>query len=241
MMTAMTGMETLREVTSASELMRIVGRYFRDAGFEHWMYALDLPVAGDQRRQYVLSGYPTDWVSHYFDSGYLQVDPVIAHCQTHTRPWLWPMDRGSHARLSKAARRMFDEAGEFGLYSGVSIPLHGLGCSWGLVSVATERRIDAAEMNEILAGIHLFAHCLHEAGHVYAQGAPPADAAHVTERELECLRWVAAGKTSWEIGKLMNISERTAVFHIQNAMRKLQAPSRHAAVVRAISSGLIQP
>jgi LuxR family quorum-sensing transcriptional regulator LasR len=49
------------------------------------------------------------------------------------------------------------------------------------------------------------------------------------------------GKTSWEIGRLLSVAERTVVFHLQNATQKLGVSGRQAAVARAIVSGLITP
>ena len=57
--------------------------------------------------------------------------------------------------------------------------------------------------------------------------------------EIECLRWAAEGKTGWEIGKLLGISERTVVFHVENAARKLGVFGRRQAVARAIALQLI--
>jgi len=232
--------ERLQAHGSVTDLMKAVDHQARAAGFEHWMYALDLPAPGEHRRQYTLSGYPGAWVTHYFESGYLQVDPVIAHCRGHATPYIWP-NRGSRAQIGEAAKRMFDEAGHFGLQSGLSIPIHGLGCAWGLVSLATSQAMNARDMRRVSAKMHLFAHCLHEAAHQHVHGTAPVDVPRLTVRELECLRWAAVGKTSWEIGMLLQIAERTTVFHLQNAMSKLGTMSRQAAVVRAISLGLINP
>ena len=59
----------------------------------------------------------------------------------------------------------------------------------------------------------------------------------LTDRELDCLRWAAIGKTSWEIGAILGIAERTANFHIHNACRKLQVHGRQAAITAAIQAG----
>jgi DNA-binding CsgD family transcriptional regulator len=58
-------------------------------------------------------------------------------------------------------------------------------------------------------------------------------------RERECLRWCKAGKSAWDISRILGISERTAQFHISNAMAKLGAPNRITAVVMAIQRGLL--
>lgn len=239
--TALAELEQLQSVESATALVGVVDQQLRNAGFEHWMYALDLPAEGERRRQYMLSGYPGEWVTHYFQNDYLQVDPVIAHCRSHASPFVWPTDGTRHGDVSEPAARMFDEAGSFGLRSGISIPVHGLGCTWGLVSLATARKVRRNEMRQAMASLHLFAHCLHEVARRHAQEVESESRPRLTQRELECLRWAAVGKTSWEIGKVLSISERTAVFHLQNAAGKLGAMSRQAAIVRAITLGLISP
>jgi DNA-binding CsgD family transcriptional regulator len=61
----------------------------------------------------------------------------------------------------------------------------------------------------------------------------------LTPRELEVLRWTMDGKTAWETGAVLNISERTTVQHLQNAMKKLQCVSKHQAVLKALRLGLI--
>jgi DNA-binding CsgD family transcriptional regulator len=61
----------------------------------------------------------------------------------------------------------------------------------------------------------------------------------LTRQEIECLRWCKEGKTNWEIGAILRISEKTVEFHLGNAMKKLGAGNRITAVVRALKLGLI--
>ena len=62
----------------------------------------------------------------------------------------------------------------------------------------------------------------------------------LTPRELEVLRWTMEGKVTHEISALLGIGDRTTVFHLQNAMLKLNCNSKHVAVVKALRLGLIQ-
>lgn len=59
----------------------------------------------------------------------------------------------------------------------------------------------------------------------------PRDA--LSTREREVLRWIGAGKTSGEISRILQIAERTVIFHVQNAMKKLGATSRAQAIALA--------
>lgn len=62
----------------------------------------------------------------------------------------------------------------------------------------------------------------------------------LTTRELTCLRWASVGKTSWEMGVILGISERTINFHVHNACRKLGVHSRQAAITTAFQLGLLR-
>src|SRR5690606_27436062 len=61
----------------------------------------------------------------------------------------------------------------------------------------------------------------------------------LTAREIEVLRWTKAGKSSWEIGIILNISERTVKFHLSNVYKKFDVHTRAQAIARAIKLGLI--
>ncbi|MGZ3410739.1 MAG: helix-turn-helix domain-containing protein [Xanthobacteraceae bacterium] len=65
------------------------------------------------------------------------------------------------------------------------------------------------------------------------------DTQHLTLREREVLQWTARGKTAWEIGEILHISEGVVRNYIARAMSKLNAVSKAQAVARAIRSGEI--
>jgi len=67
-----------------------------------------------------------------------------------------------------------------------------------------------------------------------------AAAAALSERELECLTWVALGKTDAEIGVLIRRSPATARFHINSAVEKLGVNNRTRAAAVASQLGLIR-
>ncbi|WP_353959909.1 helix-turn-helix domain-containing protein [Aquisalimonas lutea] len=68
---------------------------------------------------------------------------------------------------------------------------------------------------------------------VLKENVPPRGQRELTWREKECLLWTAEGKTAWEIAQIINISRRTVVYHLRNAMIKLDATNRTQAAVNA--------
>lgn len=77
--------------------------------------------------------------------------------------------------------------------------------------------------------------------HPSASSPPHAKSAcfDITERERQILKWIAAGKSNWEIGKILLISEFTVKNHVQNVLKKMSATSRAQAAIKAVSCGLI--
>jgi DNA-binding CsgD family transcriptional regulator len=62
---------------------------------------------------------------------------------------------------------------------------------------------------------------------------------HLTSREKECLSWVAAGKSDWEISVILGISESTARWYVVQAMEKLEVRTRPQAVAVGLVRNLI--
>ncbi|MDX9668415.1 helix-turn-helix domain-containing protein [Pseudomonas sp. P5_152] len=62
----------------------------------------------------------------------------------------------------------------------------------------------------------------------------------LTNREKEVLLWSAKGKSSWEIGQIVNCSESGVNYHFGNIRRKFGVSSRWTAVFKALEQGLIQ-
>ncbi len=68
----------------------------------------------------------------------------------------------------------------------------------------------------------------------------PGSEARLTRREHDALTWVAEGKSDWEIGMILGVSETTARFHVDNARKKLGAVNRAQAVARLLGAGRLQ-
>lgn len=89
------------------------------------------------------------------------------------------------------------------------------------------------QARELAAGIHKTAIAMTNKNEV-------APAIKLTNREQECLQWAANGKTNWEIGKILGISERTVRFHLVNTADKLNTSNRIHTVAQAIALGLVE-
>ena len=74
-----------------------------------------------------------------------------------------------------------------------------------------------------------------------SQGETPPALAELTEREIEILTLVGAGKSNSEIAAELFISPHTAKTHVNRIMAKLGAHDRAQLVISAYETGLIRP
>lgn len=177
---------------------------------------------------------PDSWAEHYRRSGFGKVDPIAKSLFSACIPMFWSQVRRSNdSRLEKA---FYGDAAAFGLRDGFSYGARlnraskgsFFTCSGGDLARQSRHR---ALLNHIAPHLHM-AFC-----RVY--GTTPTPQVKLTPRELEALGWARHGKTNWEISVLMTISERSAKFHIENAMRKVNASNRTQAIATALALGLL--
>jgi LuxR family quorum-sensing system transcriptional regulator CciR len=77
-----------------------------------------------------------------------------------------------------------------------------------------------------LIGAHAF-----DAARRLASLAGPVLRPHLSPREIQCLRLVAAGQTDWEISVILGISVETARQYVKHARRTYRVLSRTQLVV----------
>lgn len=73
---------------------------------------------------------------------------------------------------------------------------------------------------------------------IEAASADPG--AKLTKREIECLYWSAAGKTAWEVGQLLGLSEWTVVYHLERTKKRFGVRRKCEAIGHAVALGLIR-
>ncbi|MAK56073.1 MAG: helix-turn-helix transcriptional regulator [Pusillimonas sp.] len=61
----------------------------------------------------------------------------------------------------------------------------------------------------------------------------------LTPRQTQCLYWASYGKTSWEISRILTISESTVNYHIREAYARLDTNGRQSALAKALSAGYL--
>jgi len=149
----------------------------------------------------LISNYPSAWTAHYLQRRYERLDPVVSQALDDPEPFEWGPGVGPIAP-STSQRELFDEAAEFGIRYGFTIPIHDKrGPIAAVTFAANERRpqfersiSEHAEVLQLMA-MYFHAHVRRKFG-----GARTVDGISLSSREFECLEWAAQGKSAWEIG-----------------------------------------
>jgi DNA-binding CsgD family transcriptional regulator len=105
--------------------------------------------------------------------------------------------------------------------------------------VANAPKSEWAQRRDVLAReLHVLASYFHS--HVLRINGKDSDQDMlISARELDCLKWTAAGKTAWEASVILGISERTVRFHLNAAREKLDCTTTTQAVAKAVANRLI--
>ena len=235
----------VRAVTEADSLQALhdaASRHLDDIGFSHFAFHLARAGEYNDRVLTILTDYPDEWIRRYTDRSYLYNDTVHNHSLHTIRPFAWSSVRGRES--PKQAEVIFNEAGEFDIRDGMSVPVRGLNETFSLFSAVADGT--EAERREALTlnggSVALLAIMIHEqAAKLVKAGEIQHPLMHLTAREREVMKWVASGKTTPDIGDILKLSEATVNAHVAAATTKLNATTRTHAAVIAVLQGLIDP
>jgi len=169
----------------------------------------------------LISTYPVEWTDHYLQQSYERVDPVIVKALTTPEPFEWGQEFPS-TRLTKPQCALLDEAAHFGIRCGFTVPIHDPRRPIAAVTFAADERRSSFQrcIEHHRHVLQLMAMYFHAQARRRLMPNRVVDGVALSPRELECLEWAAEGKSAWEIGRLLNISRRTAAFHLDNAKAK---------------------
>jgi len=166
-------------------------------------------------------------------------DPVTQHCKRKSVPIIWTQE----TYVSQGLGEKWEEQAQFGYRNGIALALHLPDGRHFMLGVERDKAMsrNAAELTRVVADLQLFAvHAQEAAWRILTTPSPDPGIPALTPRELESLRWTMDGKTAWEVGSMLGISERTAALHINNATHKLGCANKHQAVLKALRLGMIR-
>ena len=240
--------QDLRRVATQAEVLSLIEQEIVKLGFSRMLLAILPRRSAPLSQAFIHSNYPSAWRARYDASGMAAIDPTVLHCLTRTGPLVW----NERDFTAPSQRDLYEEACKFGIAEGVSLPAHhNRGASCMLTCVADDSRGADRFIERELPHLVLLRDLAFDSLQRFAASgnaaagcaaAPESDAKdqpNLSSRETECLRWHAAGKTSWEIGRILNVTEAGVNFHFKNIRSKFNVRHRHEALIKALALGII--
>lgn len=227
--------ESVDRLDTVDSVMDAMAKAFTRFGFGT-IILVRLPNPEERFEQIVLAKrWPAEWCKIYTANDYIRVDPVARQVKASSRPFEWAEARYDPKKEPRAAEVMA-RAADFGLVQGFVVPVHNPnGYEAGVSLGGTHLDLTVRDK----AAIHLMS--IYGFDRVRRLMAPTSEPQRLTGRERDVLAWSARGKSAWEIGEILHITQRTVEEHAARASQKLGATNRTHAVAIALRERLIEP
>jgi DNA-binding CsgD family transcriptional regulator len=167
---------------------------------------------------------PPGWLDEYMRRGLDRGTPVSFAPARRVSPFRW----SAPGFPELTGWRGLELAREIGVEDGLAVPCHEPDGRVGVISMSFERFDFSPRDIQVIA---LAAVMTHERMTRFTAMPAPL-ALGLSQRERDCLAYVADGLSDGEIAEKLGIAQTTAHSHVENAKRKLGARSRAQAVAR---------
>lgn len=241
--------DTFDAMRFVAELAATVQALGREMGLPYIAVSADIgspePMRGPDGQPFAetLFRWLDPKLKYWEDRGFALRSPLVHAARCCAEPFYYSAGRFATWRPSQALEALNDAGGpeSFNVGAAIVAPAYlPRGVIGAVVWASPDPTVDVqAQFEARASALHAtalkFMAAYNEA--IAAQRATPP--VRLTRREIQCLKWAAAGKTDAEIGDIVQISLPTVRFHITNAARKLDVSGRSQAVHRAATLGYI--
>ena len=227
------------EAKNEDQFRSVVVRFAQQLGFETVTAMAAADRTAGATEFVAVHNTPVSYLQTFEDFGVGKRDPVAQHCKRSSMPIVWSQD----TYLQNGAIDRWEHQARFGYRHGIAMALHLPEGRHFMLGVDRDQPLpsDSGELTRIVADLQLFAvHAQDTAMRVLLSEVHRPECPALTPRELDVLSWTMDGKTSAQVAATLGIGERTALWHLQNAMQKLGCNSKHQAVLKALRLGLIR-
>lgn len=227
-------LQSFERAPNTSKVKEVFRRAVEKFGFTSFMCSAPPRPEEVAYDPVLFDAWPIEWRARYRKRRYHLHDPMLRELYRTANPFTWSAVM-QHSSPSPEAQHVMDEAADMGMRDGFVVPIYGIGGQVHAVTMAGR----APQLNDQgRAELHLIS--------IYAyarakqlkrrSGVPPIS---LRRREQQVIQWAAAGKTDWEIARILGISESAAHKHIENIKRRMGVGTRVQAIVEAIRQGQI--
>ena len=178
----------------------------------------------------------SDWAGHYTEARLSRYDPTIQAVFTSLSAFSWAEVEARHPE--KASRTVFNQARSFGAKGGLVVPVHGPQGEIIAVTLVSEHMTEFDHQSRMTMQVAATIFASRGLALAEIERETSTDPG-LTRREIQCVYWVNEGKTDWEIGRILDISEDTVAFHLKNVKTKLNVSRRSQIPIQAWLRGVL--
>ena len=224
--------DSLAVIQTEETLRKTVANLIQDLGFGSFAF-----LHVEPSRTVAVSNYPSEWQQRYLEGNYPTIDPIVKTARARLQPFTWGLGNPRSAK-TRAVRGFYEEAYDFGIRSGISIPVRTAFQHISMLTLASDKpSLDLDNDIDQIAAVTAVGY-LHAKIEQQDSGVV-GGSRELTPKQALCLKWSAEGKTMRDIAVLENMSFATVNFHLNNARKALDACSLAQATAIATKLGLI--
>lgn len=221
-----------RDAYAPLELARALAA---EMGFDYCAYFLQLPLPVTCPQTAIYRHECDGWLEETVRQPVLGQDPLVRHGSKDMRPFAWDMNAVDSTRMPWS-----DAVGQ-GFRHGWAHASRDIRGGIGMLLIGSRDDNDTVASSLVIQmQIAWLAQQCHArlADDFFRKHIPEAHVT-LTKREREILSWTADGKTAYEIGCILKLTESTVIFHLGKVVRKFGAVNKTQAAVKAASLGML--
>lgn len=229
--------ERCRGTARTEDLVEEFRATIRRLGFNHSACGCWLGTGANRTVRFFFNDWPEEVARVYAEKDIFSKDPLVFAARRRMAAYTWA-EVLAEEPLQPDMRAIFDFIATYNIRDGFCVPVHGPAGYQGLISLLAPQAIELSPRDKTI--LDMMSRAIHDRCRATVGfGVVNTQTPELSAREIECMKWVAAGKTNWEIGQLLGISKSTVHFHVENVKKKLHKNSRTEAVAILILHGLI--
>lgn len=127
----------MAESVDATDLRNVLSKIAYSFDLPIFAYLFPSPKVGGATD--LISTYPPPWTSHCLRCGYEKIDPVIHRARCRQETFSWNAASGELG-VPQVQQEFMDEATQFGIRSGFTIPIHDRGNLFAALTFVSDER-----------------------------------------------------------------------------------------------------
>jgi LuxR family quorum-sensing system transcriptional regulator CciR len=233
-----------RGLRNPADLDALLQAITREMGFDHYalIHHVDLTPYEPELRHMAtgqlvaLMDYPEQWIEEYIGNDIVSYDPVLLASHKTNVGFAWS-EIPKLIELKRPHVEQLERGRRAGIGDGFTVPSNVPGEANGSSNFVVRTGRQLPERNLMMAqlvGSYAFEAARNIVTHAHRL---QFGRVNLSPRQLDCILLIGQGKSTWDIARILGISEATVKEYIDDARRRYGVKTRIQLVLRAVYDG----